>query len=66
MSNEVVNIFEDIGGEATNASETGDYTDIGRALLMVCSEIDEITEATFGSITLDTLLKIMRKHESSE
>ena len=62
---DVINIFEDIGGEATSAFETGDYTDIGRALLMVCSEIDEITEATFGSITLDTLLKIMRKHDSA-
>ena len=63
---DVINIFEDIGGEATSASEAGDYTDIGRALIMVCSEIDEITEATFGSITLDTLLKIMRKHDSAE
>jgi Rrf2 family protein len=63
---DVINIFEDIGGEATSASEAGDYTDIGRALTMVCSEIDEITEATFGSITLDTLLKIMRKHDRAK
>ena len=63
---DVINIFEDIGGETTSTFETGDYTGIGRALLMVCSEIDEITEATFGSITLDTLLKIMRKHDSAE
>jgi Rrf2 family protein len=46
---DVINIFEDLG----------DDTDIGRALLKVCNEIDEITQATFGSITLGTLLKIM-------
>jgi Rrf2 family protein len=56
---DVINIFEDLGGEASGVSEAGDDTDIGRALLKVCNEIDEITQATFGSITLDTLLKIM-------
>jgi Rrf2 family protein len=56
---DVINIFEDLGGEDSGASEAGDDTDIGRALYKVCNEIDEITQATFGSITLDTLLKIM-------
>jgi len=56
---DVINIFEDLGGEASGASEAGDDTDIGRALHKVCNEIDEITQATFGSITLGTLLKIM-------
>ena len=56
---DVINIFEDLGGESSGASGAGDDTDIGRALNEVCNEIDEITEATFGSITLDTLLKMM-------
>ncbi len=56
---DVINIFEDLGGEGSGASEASDDTDIGRALLKVCNEIDEITQATFGSITLGTLLKIM-------
>ena len=57
---DVINIFEDIGGEMSSSPELGDGTDIGRALLMIRNEIDEITQATFGSITLDTLLKTMR------
>lgn len=57
---DVIKIFEDIGGETSSTSDLGDETDIGRALLMVRNEIDEITQATFGSITLDTLIKTTR------
>ncbi len=57
---DVINIFEDIGGEMSSSPDLGDGTDIGRALLMIRNEVDEITQATFGSITLDTLLKTMR------
>jgi len=57
---DVINIFEDIGSEASGTSDLGDGTEIGRALLVIRNEIDEITQATFGSITLDTLLKTMR------
>ena len=56
---DVINIFEDLASEVSGGSEAGDDTDIGRALMKVCGEIDEITQATFGSITLDTLLKNM-------
>ncbi len=54
---DVINIFEDISSDASNARERGDETDIGRGLLMVLGEIDDIARATFGSITLNTLLK---------
>ena len=57
---DVINIFEDIGSEASGTSDLADGTDIGCALLVIRNEIDEITQATFGSITLDTLLKTMR------
>lgn len=57
---DVINIFEDIASNSFVAASPGDETDIGGALLMVLSEIDDITQATFGSITLDTLLKTMR------
>jgi len=57
---DVINIFEDIGSDSVRASDPGGQTDIGSALLLVLTEIDEITQATFGSITLDTLLKSMR------
>jgi hypothetical protein len=36
---------------------------VGRALARVLNEIDEITIATFKSITLATLLKTMGRHE---
>jgi Rrf2 family protein len=57
---DVINIFEDIASNSFIAASPGDETDVGGALLMVLSEIDDITQATFGSITLDTLLKTMR------
>ena len=54
---DVINIFENIGSEDHTSHELGDQTDIGRALCSVRNEIDEITQATLGSITIDTLLK---------
>jgi Rrf2 family protein len=60
---DVINIFEDIGSDSSSAADPGDQTDIGGALLMVLGEIDDIARATFGSITLDTLLKTMRWRE---
>ena len=54
---DVINIFENIGSEDHASHELGDQTDIGRALCSVRNEIDEITQATLGSITIDTLLK---------
>ena len=56
---DVINIFENIGALASPSTDPGYNTDIGKALLLVRSEIDEITHATFGSITIDTLLKTM-------
>jgi len=56
---DIINIFESINAANTLSPEPGDETDIGKALLLVRKEIDEITQATFGSITIDTLLKTM-------
>ena len=58
---DVINIFENIGSGSDNTADTGDETDIGRALLVIRNEIDEITQATFGSITLDTLIKNLNR-----
>lgn len=53
---DVIALFEDIGArpakERRNALE--------RALERVLAEIDETAKATFGSITLETLLKLVR------
>ena len=63
---DVINIFEDIDSDSSAAADPGDHTDIGLALLLVLGEIDDIARATFGSITLDTLLKTMRWRQERE
>ena len=63
---DVINLFEDIGSDATSAADPGDDTDIGQSLLLVLGEIDDIAKATFGSITIDTLLKTMRWRQERE
>ncbi|MAF49576.1 MAG: Rrf2 family transcriptional regulator [Rhodospirillales bacterium] len=57
---DIINIFEDIGSDGGGAAARGEDTDIGGALLMVQGEIDDIARATFGSITVSTLLKTMQ------
>ena len=57
---DVINIFEDIKADPVASDDINKSTDVGDALLLVLAEIDEITEATFSSITLDTLLKNMQ------
>ncbi|MCC6475019.1 MAG: Rrf2 family transcriptional regulator [Burkholderiales bacterium] len=52
---EVIELFEDIGARPDGPG--GEASDTERALASVLSEIDEIAKATFGSITLDVLVK---------
>lgn len=55
---DVIEIFEDIS--ARSPEEEGEpVTDVGTALGRVLSEIDEIALATFRSITIDTMLKLV-------
>jgi len=54
---DVIRIFEELGSDVSLADNTTQRVDIEDALLSVLFEIDEITQATFSSITLDTLLK---------
>ncbi len=57
---DVIHLFEDVGGENERARDAHDDTDIGSALNLVLTEIDEIAIATLGSVTIGTLLKTMR------
>lgn len=57
---DVVRLFEDIEGGGSSATEPGEETDIGTALDLVLSEIDDIARATLGAVTLSTLLKTMQ------
>lgn len=54
---DVISIFEELGSDVSSADNITQRVDIEDALLSVLFEIDEITQATFSSITLETLLK---------
>jgi len=55
---DVIDLFERIG--APRAAQHARRREHERALDRVLAEIDETAKATFGSITLDTMLKIVR------
>ncbi len=63
---QVIEIFEDVAASSNVRPEAGDDSDMGRALGRVLAEIDDITVSTLKSITLATLLKIVRRHASPE
>jgi Rrf2 family protein len=61
---DVIELFEDIGDRAAGR-EPGVSTDVGQALRAVLAEIDEIAKATFRSITIDTMLKLIGRQRSA-
>jgi Rrf2 family protein len=54
---DVISVFEDVG----SGSRKGARRDLERAVDQVLAEIDQTAKATFGSITLETLLKHARR-----
>ena len=58
---DVIELFEDIGDGTARNGQPGASTDVGRALGVVLSEIDEIAKATFRSITVGTMLKLIER-----
>jgi Rrf2 family protein len=56
---DVIRRFEDL--TANDAPDRSDRTPAGRALAAVLSEIDEIALATFRSITVATMLRILAR-----
>ncbi len=58
---DVIERFEDIGDRNGRSRQPGAATDAGRALGVVLAEIDEIAIATFRSITVSTLLKLIER-----
>jgi Rrf2 family protein len=57
----VIELFEDISRRTDDSDEFGNATDVGGALGIVLTEIDDIAKATFLSITLDTMLKLIER-----
>jgi Rrf2 family protein len=60
---DVIVIFEDISAR-TPEDEGEPVTDVGTALGRILAEIDDIARATFSSITIDTMLKLVDRARS--
>jgi len=58
---DVIGLFEDIGAPPPRARAARRPAE--RALDQVLVEIDDTARATFGSVTLDTMLKLIARHE---
>jgi Rrf2 family protein len=60
---DVIRTFEDLSPTANDKREPGELTPVGAALGAVLSEIDEIAKATFSSITLATMLRLIERQQ---
>jgi Rrf2 family protein len=58
---DVIELFESIESEALGGDEPRPASDVARALALVLNEIDEHALATFRSITISTMLKIVNQ-----
>jgi Rrf2 family protein len=58
---DVIDLFEDISARSPEAGGADPATEVVRALARVLAEIDEIANATFRSITIDTMLKLVER-----
>jgi hypothetical protein len=58
---DVIQMFEDPGRPDPDRRDAGEATPVGRALGAVLSEIDEIARATFSSITLATMQRLIER-----
>ena len=56
---DVIRLFEDFDGGATR--DPAEATPVGAALRAVESEIDEMAKATFRSITLETMVRLIER-----
>jgi Rrf2 family protein len=56
---DIIELFEEIGDRTGGRRQPGSSTDVGRALAAVLGEIDEIARATFRSITVGTMGKLI-------
>ncbi|WP_299438851.1 Rrf2 family transcriptional regulator [uncultured Rhodospira sp.] len=60
---DIIGAFETVGTPAASHREPGDDTAEGRALRSVMEEIDILTRATLSSITVETMLKMIRRSQ---
>jgi len=63
---DVIEIFEDISARPAESGDKENATDVGRALALVLSEVDETARATFRSITISTMLKLIARERPGD
>ena len=56
---DVIELFEPVESNSIDGEHPRSNTSVGRSLRLVLNEIDELTLATFRSITISTMLKIV-------
>ena len=61
---DIIQLFEDFDPRARERREPKELTAVDMALGAVLSEIDEIAKATFSSITLATMLRLIERQQS--
>ena len=61
---DVIQLFEDLGPTNHDAHAPGERTDEARVLRGVLREIDDLAHATFGSITIATMLKLIDRRRA--
>jgi len=59
---EIVQLFEKVDPIAAGERQPGDGTDAGLTLKSVLEEIEDTARATLSSISLDTMIKMTRRH----
>ena len=57
----MIRLFEDLGADSANAH--AERTPVDRALAQVLAEIDQTAIATFGSITVATMLAMVARQD---
>jgi Rrf2 family protein len=62
---DIIELFENFGSEDDEAGKPGTATDEGRVLRNILDEIDDISRATFGSITIATMLKLLERQRKN-
>jgi Rrf2 family protein len=63
---DIIRTFEDLSPAAADRREPGELTPVGMALGVVLSEIDEIAKATFSSLTLATMLRLIERQQRTQ
>ena len=62
---DVIELFEDISASSEANTDAGAASDVGGALGMVLDEIDDIAKATFRSISIETMLKLVERRRGA-